>query len=200
MRVRILMIAILSFVFVGFSYLDTEKEAREHIKNIKEGVLLVRLHTQDALIAKMKYYHQDVARKKKIEEIYQKNKSAYAALSSAYTFGEIRFFFGRNSEQVRNGEFDGIFLNQGLEIDSNIQIPPNVPIYVLDVGDIYFPHMSGHQEGVIVMNQNFEPLQKPFPYYVRRRSGMVILKRTDLDIAILLNNRFESFYKKFFME
>lgn len=196
MNKKILFLGLLAFVLSSFSGPEEDRVAYNHIQNLKKGVLLVRLHTQDALIAKMKFYHQDVARKKKIEEIYQNNKSAFAAFSAAYKFSEIRFFFGRDSKKVRENDFSNIFINADLEMDTNITVPENMPVYVLDVGDIFFPNMSGHQEGVVVMNTNMEPLTKPFPYYVRKRSGMAIIKRTDLDLAVILNDKLTAYYNE----
>ncbi|MFT6322822.1 MAG: hypothetical protein ACJAWO_000367 [Halieaceae bacterium] len=178
------------------SNINAEKVAVVHIQKLKKGVLLVRLHTQDALIEKMKYYHRDLERKNKLIEIKENNMATYVAFNSAYKFSELRFFYSRDSKKVRDGDFDHLFLNSDLEVDTSIRIDPKAPIYILDVGDIYFPNMSGHQEGVIVMDKNFEPLKKPFPYYVRKRSGMAIIKRTDLDIAIVLNEKMETFYEK----
>ncbi len=56
--------------------------------------------------------------------------------------------------------------------------------------------MSGHQNGLAVLNAQFEPLESPFPYYVKRSGGFFI-KRTDTDMAIMLNNQFQSFYNKY---
>ncbi|MGB0805084.1 MAG: hypothetical protein ACPGRC_00250 [Salibacteraceae bacterium] len=187
---------VISILLMGFSLPQNKTEAYSHIQNLKKGVLLVRLHSQDAMIAKMKHFRQDVARVKKIKEIHEKNKETYLAFSSVYDFSDLRFFNGRDSKKVRDGDYSNIFLDDNLEIDTSIKIPQNVPVYVLDVGDIFFPNMSGHQEGVIIMNTIMEPLKKPFPYYVRKRSGMAIIKRTDLDMAVILNNSLKTFYKE----
>ena len=118
------------------------------------------------------------------------------ALSHGYNFSEIRFFFGRESAKVKGGQYENVFLDSSLSIDNSITVPLDVPIYILDVGDIYFPHMSGHQEGMILLDAQFNPLEKPFPYYVRKRSGMAIIKRTDLEMGILLNDRLEAYFKE----
>lgn len=192
--------ALLIIIFVGihFSFMDVnpEQKAYNHIRNIKKGVVLVRLHTDDAVVEQMRKLSQQKTLKRKLAEIEKKNSEIYKALNTAYTFGEIRFFYARNSKDVREGNFEGIFLGADLTIDSSITIPQNVPIYILDVGDIYFDAISGHMEGVVVMNNEFKPLEKPFPFYVRKRSGMAIIKRTDLDIAMLLNKNFEEFYSR----
>lgn len=195
MRSVILMIIFIGIQF-SFKDINPEQKAYNHIRNIKKGVVLVRLHTDDAVVEQMRKLRQHKTLKRKLAEIEKKNTDIYKALNTAYTFGEIRFFYARNSQDVREGKFENIFLGSDLNIDTNITIPKNVPVYILDVGDIYFDAMSGHMEGVVVMNNQFEPLEKPFPFYVRKRSGMAIIKRTDLDIAMLLNKNFEEFYSK----
>lgn len=191
-------ILIIIFVSIHFSFMDVnpEQKAYNHIRNIKKGVILVRLHTDDAVVDQMRKLRQHKTLKRKLAEIEQKNTDIYKALNTAYTFGEIRFFYARNSKDVREGNFKSIFLGPELTVDSSITIPQNVPIYILDVGDIYFDAISGHMEGVVVLNSQFEPLEKPFPFYVRKRSGIAIIKRTDLDIAMLLNKNFEEFYSR----
>jgi hypothetical protein len=197
MRYKILFIAPL-LILLGFNQISPEERAKRQIKELKEGVLLVRLHTNDAVIAKLKALYEDKARVKKIEELYQQNLSNYKALSTAYNFSEILFFYGRDSDKVRNGELDNIFLNANLEIDTSIHLDRNEPFYILDIGDIYFDHISGHMEGVVVLNRAFEQLEKPFPFFVRKRSGMKIIKRTDLDVAVILNRELTEYYNKLF--
>ena len=199
MRYRILFFVPL-FILLSFNQASPEETAKRQIKELKEGVLLVRFHTNDAVIAKLKSLHEDKARVKKIEEIYQANLSNYKALTGSYNFSEILFFYGRNSDKVREGEYDNIFLNANLDIDTSIHLDKNESFYILDIGDIYFDHISGHMEGVVVLNSRFEQLEKPFPFFVRKRSGMKIIKRTDQDVAIILNKKLTEFYKKFFID
>jgi hypothetical protein len=179
----------------GFVNLKPEEKAKREIIDLREGTLLVRLHTDEAVISKMKQFHKDKERKHKIKEIYERNLAQYKAFSTVYNFSEIVFFFGKDSEKVKGREFENIFLNEELKIDTSIKIDDSKPIFILDVGDVYFEHMSGHQEGVVIMNSKFEQLQKPFPFYVRKRSGMAIIKRTDLDVALILDQNLTKFYR-----
>lgn len=179
---------------LGFVQLNPEEKAKREIIDLREGTLLVRLHTDEAVISKMKQFHKDKERKYKIQEIYERNLEQYKALSAGYDFSNVVFFFGKDSDKIKNREFENIFLNDELKIETTIKIDASKPIFILDVGDIYFDHMSGHQEGLVVMNSKFEQLQKPFPFYVRKRSGLAIIRRTDLDVALILNKNLEKFY------
>lgn len=184
-------------IFFGisvFSQSAEKKLAYTQIKEIKKGIILVRLHTDEVVVNKMKELHQKNLLKAKLQEIKEHNTAIYTAFLSGFTFTEIRFFYSRNTDQIKQGNYDGLLLNERLEEDALITIPLNVPVYIIDVGDIYFEAFGGHFEGMVVMNQDFTPLKKPFPFYVRRRSGIAIIKRSDLDMVAYLQSHFDAFY------
>jgi len=172
------------------------KVAYTHIKELHSGVLLVRIHNDDAVVAKMKSMHQDKLLKDKLEEIKTRTKEIYMAFTTGYTFTKVYFFYGRNSEKVKNGQLDGIFIGPDLKEDTTIKVPQNVPVYVMDVGDIYFEAFGGHFDGMIVMTNSFEALKKPFPYYVRKRSGFALIRRSYLDMVLLVQREFDKFYNE----
>ena len=172
------------------------KVAYSHIKELHSGVLLVRIHNDDAVVATMKSMHQDKLLKEKLEEVNTRTKEIYMAFTTGYTFTKVYFFYGRDSEKVKNGQLNGIFIGSDLEVDTAIQVPENVSFYIMDVGDIYFEAYGGHFDGMIVMNNSFEALKKPFPYYVRKRSGFALIRRSYLDMVLLIQREFDKFYKE----
>lgn len=186
----------IAFVTFGFTASEREKVAAKHIHQLKNGVLLVRLHQHQAVLDKLKFHGKDLEYAQKKEEIDRSNKSIFESFSRIYNFSEIEFFYAESSKNVRLGELNGIFLNDSLVADPRIIVDPTLPRYILEVGDIVFPSISGHQNGLAILDNQFEPLEAPFPYYVKRSGGFFI-KRTDTDLAILLNSQFESFYNKF---
>lgn len=194
MRGFIIGLLLMSVGLLGFKGFSLGQDTVSEIEKLKNGVLLVRLHTDDAVLDKLKELHEDRQWKYKKQEIYDRNLSVYRAFSAAYRFSEIRFFYSNQSKRVKAGDFAGVFLNDRLEFDPEITLPDSVPVFILDVGDIFFEHFGGHMEGVVIMNQEFIPLRKPFPYYVRKRSGLSIIKRSDLDIALILNKKLLEFH------
>jgi hypothetical protein len=193
-KLVVVLFVIVSVGLFGFSTFKPEEKARTQIFQMYEGVLLIRLHTEDILLAKLKTLHFDKTRRKKVKEIEARNKSIYNAFTNGYSFNEVYFFYRRDSEKVRKGEFDGVFLDENLSPDNSIKLDSNKPIFVLEVGDIYFEHMAGHIEGVAVLNDQLKQLEKPFPFYVKKRSGFAILKRSDLDLAVLLDKKLKNYY------
>tara|TARA_R110002050_G_scaffold109799_1_gene221338 strand:+ start:67580 stop:68230 length:651 start_codon:yes stop_codon:yes gene_type:complete len=188
--------AISLFVLFGFSISDQESKAISQIKEIHEGAIFVRLHTDDAVLAKLKSLHYDKTYRKKVKEINASNKEVLAAFTSGYSFSKVYFFFSRDSEKIRNENFENVFVNSDLEIDTTIHFNSDTPFYVVDIGDVYFEHINGHMEGIVVLDRQFNQLKKPFPFYVRKRSGFAILKRTDVDMALILDKKFQLFYDK----
>jgi hypothetical protein len=195
MRVFLVLLFFVFFLSVN-AQSSAEKEAYSQIVDLKSSVILVRLQTQDIVLDKMKRLRQNKLLRAKLQEINSHHIAVYRAFSSAFSFTEVYFFYGRNSEQIKNREWDGLFVDSSLQCNSSITLPKDTSFYIIDVGDIYFDAFGGHFEGMVVMDENFNPLKKPFPYYVRRRSGMTIIKRTDLEMAAIFQKEFESFYQE----
>ena len=193
---RFIIFLFLLIPLAAISQYEAKPIAYNHIQNLKSGVLLVRLHTDEVIIAQMKKRQQHKLLKSKLQEIEARNKEIYMAFSSGYTFTQVYFFYGKDSEKVMAKNFSNIFIGEDLKIDTSIVLPANKPVYVVDVGDIYFEAFGGHFDGMIVMDEQIKPLEKPFPYYVRRRSGMPILKRSYLEMVLILQKEFEGFYKE----
>lgn len=196
MKLYSFIVLFLIFGLFGFSTLTADKVAYQQIVNLKKGTLLVRLHKNEAIIKKLKGFHKDKEAKKKAEEVRLLNLEQYNALAAGYKFSKVAFFFGKDSKSVKSKSFNNIFLDANLEIDTSITIDENQPIFILDVGDIYFEHMSGHQEGYVVLNDRFEQLEKPFPFFVRKRSGLTIVKRSELDMALVLDKNLNKFFEE----
>ena len=193
---RFIIFLVLLIPLSVLSQYEAKPIAYKHIQNLKNGVVLVRMHTDDAIVAQMKKMHENKSLKAKLKEIEDRNKEIYAAFKSGYTFTPVYFFYGRDSKKVMDKNYANIFIGDELKIDSSIVLPANKPVYIVDVGDIYFEAFGGHFDGMIVMDHTISPLTRPFPYYVRRRSGMVILKRTYLEMVLILQTKLEDFYKE----
>ena len=196
MRIKWMIVLAVMFGLLGFSHLKPEAIAQQQVENLKNGTLLVRLHQNTATIKKLKSFYKDKEAMIMTREVREQNLIQYKALTMGYKFSEIVFFFGKDSEQIMAGNYKGVFLNSSLEIDTSIIVDENNPIFILDIGDIYFEHMSGHQEGFVILNSKFEQLAKPFPFYVRKRSGLAIIKRSELDMALILDKNLTQFYKE----
>ena len=197
---RLFFLIFLCFHLSAFSQATEQgsnrKVAYEQINTLKNSVLLVRLHTDEAIVAEMKKKGQNKLLKEKLKELKAQNKEAYMAFTTNYTFTSVYFFYARTSDSIRNRELKNIFIGPDLKVDTSISLPSDQSIFIIDVGDIYFEAFAGHFEGMIVMDDQFVPLKKPFPYYVRKRSGFAIVKRSDVSMVQIFQRKFEEFLEE----
>ena len=168
--------------------------ARKHLRQLKSGVVLVRLHTQENKIKHYLKYGNRRAAMKAQQEQSEKNKRVFEAFNAFFDFTEVYFFYSHHSTQVKNREFDaGYFLNGEMEEDPTVSLSNTKYVYVIDVGDVFFDSFGTHMKGIVVMTTDFKPLEKPFPYYVRRRAGLKILERSDAELVQKLNEELHDF-------
>lgn len=166
--------------------------AKKDIVLLKEGALLVRLKTSENTIAALRKAGRERQAIKEEQWQTTQNQKIVKAFKSYFDFAPVYFFYSDKSNQVRQGDFKGIFLNEKLEVDSSI---------VLDKQNIYtaeytaikqdtFIQLSHYQleqigsfrhewvpyyygqpnfgfRAIVIKNQNFEQMVEPFPYYAR---------------------------------
>lgn len=172
--------------------LHRKEMAKTDISRLKEGALLVRLKTSENKInALRKAGRENKAIKAEAWQRTQ-NEKIVKAFTEQYTFSPIYFFYSNFSNQVREGDFAGIFLNEKLEIDSTIELKEKT-VFTVEYTDIKqdtFVQLSHYEleqignfrskwvaryygqsnigfKAFVVKNQNFEQIAEPFPYYAR---------------------------------
>lgn len=177
------------------SYRKTiRNRSKEQINQLKEGTLLVRLKTSEnkinALLSEKKYWKADTL--KKIQDA--ENKKIIAAFNEKFKFCKVAFFYSNNSKNILERKFDNIFLNDSLQIDNSIVIDTTKSIFTAEFGFLvqdsikYFSHFgylpnknwsvkrinyyysssTGNDiSSLIIMNDKFYALKRPFPYYTR---------------------------------
>jgi len=170
--------------------------AFSHIRSLKQGVLLVRLHTNEHSIEALEQRGRHRDAQKLRDQQRKENLEIIRSFRYLFSFCEVRFFLSYYSYEVANDYYEGIFVNDSLELDSSITIPTNEHIYIADFGDVHFQAFGSSVEGVVVMDRHFEALERPFPYYVRKRSGLTVVKRSDGDMVKVLQENLSEFYGK----
>lgn len=181
----------------NFSMRDSASvaQAKFHINNLKKGVVLVRLHTQENKIKHYLKYDNRKAAMNVQREQTEKNKKIFLAFKGYFDFTEVYFFYSHHSERVKERDFDaGFFLNDQMEEDPTVQLRDTDNVYVIDVGDVFFDSFGTHMKGMVVMTTDFKPLEKPFPYYVRKRAGLKILERSNAELVEKLNEELHAYY------
>lgn len=172
--------------------------ARSQILGLKNGVLLVRLPTRKQSIdALRRGGNVELAERLEAEQRIR-NQQLIGTFEEYFDFCAVYFFFSDQSESVRSGELGNvIFVNEGLEIDTTINITAEffltaeISTLVQDTAR-YYSHTgsrpTGHFrhtdtpryygstamgfEGLVIKSDQFIQLKRPFPYYVRTFSSL----------------------------
>jgi len=199
---RFLIFALICLSTVSYSkaqfsklfYTQEDSIAYSHIQKLKNSVLLVRLRTNHIAIQSL----LDQKRIKDAEYLLRKaeeeNLSIMRAFNTVFTFCDVHFFLSESSEDVLWRDFEGVFVDEELRAKKGSPIEEYDPFYTLEVGNIYFQTFSETFEGIAVMDEHFKQLKKPFPYYVRKFSGIRVVERTNEDLVLELQKKLDKFY------
>lgn len=155
--------------------------SQRQIVSLKQNVLLVRLQTSEHKVNAYLRAGEDskAAEVRTRQEV--ENKKIIRAFRKHFDFCEVKFFYSNHSGRVKQRQFEGIFLDDELNVDSSI---------VLGTGTVFLTADFGHIDGtggqqpdrdtrsssppsgigfyaLRIMDDRFVPLDKPFPYFTR---------------------------------
>ncbi len=189
---------------------------RDQIKQLKNGVLLVRLHSRSKAINALK----EIGRNRESDELLDKqtafNKKTIAAFKTYFTFCPTLFFYSSASDSLLMGLADKIvFLNSDLQPDPSIKINSSSYL-VAEFGDVvqdtakyfseeylyrgsngleqrseYYGSPDTGLKGLRVLSDQLVQLKKPFPYYVRSYREFPNTKKVNKNIIKLNKNLLE---------
>jgi hypothetical protein len=167
--------------------------ARLQARQLREGVLLIRLRSMRSTIEALEEHgRHDEARATRIAAEKENREVIHAF--SALTFCKVLFFYDYHSNMVRSGNLDSILMNEHLEVVHTDSLSRG-KIFIAEFGEYASPERSYHVKhdyqylkdhnispdssaawityghrglgigGIVMMNQLFEPLLKPFPVF-----------------------------------
>ncbi|MBT5403736.1 MAG: hypothetical protein HOL28_09850 [Crocinitomicaceae bacterium] len=172
------------------SYVDSC--AKSHVVLLKKGVLLVRLQTREKLLSSLLAKKDDAEFNNQKRIIALEHLEIVNAVRANYHFSEYYFFYSHQSGRVKKRDFNGVILNDSLQVvDIVIE-----KFHVLDPYTIEFKAMNSHQSGISVLDSDFVQLEKPFPYYVRKRDALKFLRRDYIQMIQLLQKNLDFSVKK----
>lgn len=170
--------------------------AEQQINNLKDGVLMVRLDTREAQLNSLKRSGNHQAYLQFKEKVDSTNLVIINSFKNLYDFSRVVFFTSDQTLRVQMGFWDGAFVNDSLEIDSSISIEPGTPIFVCDLGPVRLPAFENSTPGIVIMDIELNPLEKPFPFFVKQYKGVPGLERIEPEMIQMMNKRLNDFYKK----
>jgi hypothetical protein len=168
----------------------------EHIKAMKNGTLLVRLHTKENSILMMEVQGQQDRADKTYRKQLETNKSIMTSFKNTFGFAPVLFFFSYDSEKISNKDFNDVFVNEDFKIDPNIQIRDTSNIYIIDVGEVYFKRFGSHMKGIVILDDQFNSLPDEMPVIVRKRDAIALFRRSYPDMIIELNENLTQYYNE----
>jgi hypothetical protein len=153
--------------------------AKWQINQLKNGALVVRLHSNQTLVESLKKMGKADLATQKEQESFAINKNIVKAFQRCYNFSKVYFFFGEHTDTLLNGTRSGIFLDSNLSVDPNIVMNEKF-FMMLEKDDIYnssigfFPedtakfikergNITDHTDYLVMKNKYGHQVKAPFP-------------------------------------
>lgn len=195
--------------------------ARDHIKQLHDGVLLVRLPTkQNSIDALIKTGRTEQAEQVRVQN-EKKNLELYNGMKDEFTFCPVYFFFSYDSKHILDGNLDSVqFLGPNLEEDPTLSIgdknfcTAEVTLVSQDTSGKkrnirsseennrdnqnepkYYGGANMRFQALIIKDKQFNQLRRPFPYYSRTLNSFFI-KKSLADVANTMDQKLWKFYGK----
>lgn len=157
---------------------ELEERHSEAIDLLHEGHLVVRLPSMASTIAEYKQFLEspDLPESQResmsrtllqaIEDRDRNNRLLVEAFENQYTFSKVWYVYDTASVALRDGYWNGIFLNKDLKPDSSIQFYPEGVFFTARI------EQTKNNQGlyaIVLGNTLLEDFQAPFPYYAEHR-------------------------------
>ncbi len=166
--------------------------AAEQVKALREGVLLVRLPTRSRSEEALRLLRRDDWADSLAVQMSREHRQIVAAFERHFDFCPVYYFYGSCSDTLRNGLARQCLRNADLQPDTTVHLREGY----------WFVAEFASTEGAIGMNtlvvrdNHFLPLGRPFPYKVAVRSAYTPLPRGREKSVRVLNQRLHRFYRK----
>ena len=187
---------------------NARKISIEQIKNLKEGALIVRLKTKKSVIDAYKNAGKHNIANKIEEEIVIENAEIVNAFINGFDFCPVYFIYSFDSDLVFKKDFENIvFINQSMIPDVKIKFDYK-NFLTAEIGKVdpsrnlgteldSIPYRTGdfNFEALVVMDQKFTQLIRPFPYYIKIYPAFSF-KRSPEILVRKLNKNLHRFYNR----
>ena len=192
-----------------------KSRARQAIKDIKDGVLIIRLAGKSKKIQELERLaasdELDDATRRRLQKQAAANREAQKrfninltyAFSNHYRFSEVLFLYDTEMPQLLAGKQQGFFLDRNLRPDPSVSLNHR-SFCLLTQG---FAGTDGAaKDALLITDSRLEPLQPPFPYYVALNNFGTLIgsflgsqnlnRRSAYKMARKFDKRFNKFYQQ----
>ncbi len=191
-----------------------------HITNLKEGALLVRLHSKQRSIQLQRSIGRDKIADRMERKQNDLNKTIIAAFRDEFDFCPVYFFYSDSSKNVTERDFDNVhFLDDSLEVAPDVKFEGDkfltaefTTIEQDTVKKFDYDYNASTENGLeqrkayrggpgmdfgalVIKTDEFVQMSEPFPYYVRTFDSLPISVRPK-EVVSRMNRKLHRFYKK----
>lgn len=186
-----------------------EKAARNHIRRLEKGILLVRLPSQRKQIKHLKQELQNLAKnseayaekKEKLITLRKRtqirNNRLIAAFQKTFDFCDYAFFYDYQTDTILSSKWHSIAFKQ--KGKPGKAIAPDQPRYVLDVGESYLKRYHRSYEGMVIRDTTLHVIKPPFPAKIPNMKTFQFLglQKKPKRMVRKLENELKTFSKKY---
>lgn len=143
----------------------TLENAKAQLSKAKENGIVIRFDTKEPILDSLKANGLMKLYEKKRKELEDFKLEIIAAFKEKYTYGKVYYSTSDDIVAARGESSFNVF-----DLDGHaVRVDPNSVLY-LNPARVYLKEFRSEYIGFAVQDINFENLEKPFPYVVRRGS------------------------------
>ncbi|MFT6322159.1 MAG: hypothetical protein ACJAT4_003094 [Granulosicoccus sp.] len=179
MTFRFILAIFILTTFANCKSVNLQKDtATDQLNNLQSGVMLIRLPTNEAKIAKLKTMGRNDLAKKESAEMAQFHTDILKTFEKHFTFCPVYYYYSDKSMEVKNGNFDGNLFDAKLNNVPALSFSKKQKFYA-EFGFVHQEELTVEKDGqsvkvaglggkkafVIRTHEGIQPLS-PFPYTV----------------------------------
>lgn len=186
-------------------FCQSDLDAATAIRQLKDGVLLVRLTSGDSRIRAL----QQAGRSRQAEAVRQQvadqNRIILQAFRQEFTFCPVWFFYGESITRLQQGEQSGFFLNDSLQPDNKLHLNDRFFLIAALGRAVHYESADRRQEpppqpglfgeSLVVYDRQMRQLRPPFPYAAREDFLSYLLGDDWPKKVRSLDRRFKAYYQ-----
>ena len=172
-----LVIAFTLFLSVSGMAQSKKSIAQEHIKNLKNGVLLVQLRNHQSYRERLIELGKTALAEKDEAFEEEMNQKLLEDFSKNFGFCPVYFFDGSNIEEIKSGNYANYLLDSNLQPVAFEKLDQKIFDYLYFVGirrlktDTEFN--KSRKEGIVMMDSNLKQMEHPFPTAMNHGLAMI---------------------------
>ena len=171
---------IIPFLFLlcisGVAFAQSSQDPVKSIRDLKEGVLVVRLRTQSNKIEKLSELLQSEELKSNVrthylaeleetrQEVERENRLLMQAFQDQYHFSNVLFLYDTLAPALKSANPSGLFLNDERQIDPQRTLEGR-NFLIAGIGLVAASEGASGNDALIVYDRAFNAMARPFPGY-----------------------------------